>query len=87
MTFSELKQKDVINIFDGKRLGKPVDLVLNQGACVEALVVPGGSGGFLGLLKQEKEGCFIPWSQVLRIGNDVILVEIHESSLSGTEDE
>ncbi len=85
MTFNELKQKDVVNVFDGKRLGKPIDLVLNQGACVEALVVPGGSGGFLGLLKQEKEGCFIPWSQVLRIGNDVILVEMHESSLSGTE--
>ena len=81
MTFSELKQKDVVNIFDGRRLGKPIDLVLNTGACVEALVVPGGSGGFLNLLRQEKEGCFIPWSQVLRIGDDVILVEIHETAI------
>ena len=87
MTFSELKQKDVVNVFDGKRLGKPIDLVLNQGACVEALVVPGSGGGFLSLLKQEKEGCFIPWNQVLRIGDDVILVEIHDSSLSNTKDE
>jgi len=81
MTFSELKQKDVVNIFDGRRLGKPIDLVLNTGACVEALVVPSGSGGLLNLLKQEKEGCFIPWNQVLRIGDDVILVEIHETSI------
>ena len=87
MTFSELKQKDVVNIYDGKRLGKPIDLVLNPGACVEALVVPSGSGGFLGLLRQDKEGCFIPWNRVLRIGDDVILVEIHDSSLSGSKDE
>lgn len=87
MTFSELKQKDVVNIFDGRRLGKPIDLVLNHGACVEALVVPSGNASFLNLLRQEKEGCFIPWSQVMRIGDDVILVEIHESSISDTKGE
>ena len=87
MTFNELKQKDVVPVFDGKRMGKPIDLGLNPGACVEALVVPARSGSFLNLLKQDKEGCFIPWNQVLRIGNDVILVEVHDSSLSNTKDE
>jgi len=87
MTFSELKQKDVVNVVDGRRLGKPVDLVLNHGACVEALVVPGASGGFLNLLKQEREGCYVPWNRVLRIGDDVILVEIHETSISDTKGE
>lgn len=77
MTFTELKQKDVVNICDGRRLGKPMDLVLNETACVEALIVP-MPGGFLNLLKQEKEGCLIPWNRVLRIGSDVILVEVHE---------
>ena len=75
MTFTELKQKDVVNIRDGRRLGKPIDLVLNEGACVEALVVP-VNGGFLNLLRQEKDGCMVPWNRVLRIGDDVILVEI-----------
>lgn len=78
MTFTELKQKDVVNIRDGRRMGKPIDLVLNETACVEALVVP-VPGGILNLLKQDKEGCQIPWNRVLRIGDDVILVEIHES--------
>lgn len=75
MTFTELKQKDVVNIRDGRRLGRPIDLVLNDTACVEALVVP-LPGGFLNLLKQEKEGCLVPWERVLRIGDDVILVDI-----------
>ena len=75
MTFTDLKQKDVVNVRDGRRLGRPIDLVLNESACVEALVVP-VAGGILSLLKPDKEGCQIPWRRVLRIGDDVILVEI-----------
>lgn len=79
MSFSELKQKDVINVCDGKKLGKPIDLILNEHACVEALVVPGCTGGILGLLKPDHEGYVIPWCKVRRIGDDVILVEVDEN--------
>jgi len=85
MTFTDLKQKDVVNVRDGRRLGKPIDLVLNETACVEALVVP-VPGGILNLLKQDKEGCMVPWNRVLRIGNDVILVEICSDDYADTED-
>lgn len=77
MSFSELRQKDVINICDGRKLGRPIDLILNENACVEALVVPGRGGGVMGMLRPEREGCVIPWRQVRQIGGDVILVEIH----------
>ena len=76
MSFSEIRRKDVINIIDGRKLGRPIDLVLNDSACAEALVVPGRSGGLLGFLRQDREGCVIPWSRVRRIGDDVILVEV-----------
>lgn len=76
MSFSDIRQKDVINICDGKKLGKPIDLILNENACVEALVVPGGNGGLLGIFKQDREGIIIPWNHVRRIGDDVILVEV-----------
>jgi len=75
MTFGELKQKDVINLCDGRRLGKPVDMELNDGACVCAIIVP-SSCGIWGALKGERDGVSIPWSRVRRIGDDVILVEI-----------
>lgn len=75
MSFSEIRQKDVINIRDGKNLGKPIDLILNDEACIEALVVPGETSGFWGLFRQNREGCAIDWRQVRRIGDDVILVE------------
>lgn len=76
MSFSDIKRKDVVNICDGRKLGKPIDLVLNDSACVEALVVPGRSGGWLSFLKPDWEGCVIPWGKVRRIGDDVILVEV-----------
>ena len=74
MRFSELKQKDVINICDGRRLGKPIDLVLNDHACAEAIVVPDG-GSLLSCLKPSREGVTIPWGWIRCIGDDVILVE------------
>ena len=76
MSFSELREKDVINIRDGRNLGKPIDLILNESACVEALVVPGESRGLLSFLKRDRDGCAIDWRRVRRIGDDVILVEV-----------
>lgn len=84
MTFSDLRQKDVINVCDGRRLGRPMDIVLNESACAEALIVPAGNG-LLSMLKQEKEGCLIPWRRILRIGDDVILVDIGEENYTKRE--
>jgi YlmC/YmxH family sporulation protein len=80
MTFCELKQKDVINICDGRRLGKPVDLVLNDSACAASLIVPGPSS-FWNCLKPDREGIPIPWDRIRRIGDDVILVEVDASCI------
>ena len=80
MNFSEIREKDVINIRDGRNLGKPIDLILNDSACVQALVVPSGAGGLFGFIKQDREGCVIDWSRVRRIGDDVILVEVDGDS-------
>ena len=84
MTFSELKQKDVINVCDGRKLGKPIDLILNESSCVAALVVPAACS-LLNLIRQEKEGSIIPWECVLRIGDDTILVEIRDSEKMSAE--
>lgn len=75
MSFSELREKDVINIRDGRNLGKPIDLILNENACIEALVVAGSARGLWSFLRPGREGCAIDWRRVRRIGDDVILVE------------
>ena len=83
MSFSEIRRKDVVNICDGRKLGKPIDLILNDSACVQALVVPGRGGGLLGFFKPEREGYVIDWSKVRRIGDDVILVEVDSERFDG----
>jgi YlmC/YmxH family sporulation protein len=72
---SEFQSKDVINIADGKRLGRISDLELdlNQGR-VRALVIP-GSGKFFGFFSSGTD-IVIPWSNIVKIGLDVILVRL-----------
>ncbi len=78
MSFSELRAKEVINICDGRRLGRPIDLILSDRACAEALVVP-GQYSLKNMVKGFREGIVIPWKQIRRIGDDVILVELDAS--------
>lgn len=75
MSFSELRMKEVINICDGRRMGRPIDLVITDCACVEALVVP-GAHSIKNVIKGVREGIIIPWKRIRRIGDDVILVEL-----------
>ena len=76
MSLSELKLKDVVNVETGRKLGKVMDLEFN--ACdgqVQAIVVP-ADFKFGSLIKGEKNGLVIPWERIVRIGDDVILVQL-----------
>lgn len=76
MTLSELRQKEVIDVHDGKRLGRVMDLEFcTADSRVTALVVPADTS-FLQSLRGEKCGLVIPWEDIRRIGDDVILVAI-----------
>jgi YlmC/YmxH family sporulation protein len=70
--------KEVINICDGRRMGRPIDLVLNDNACATALVTPGPTS-WKQLVRGVKEGYEIPWNRIRRVGDDVILVELDPS--------
>lgn len=74
MSLSEMKEKDVVNIENGMRVGKVMDIEFDETTgCVQALVVP-GKFDFLALVRGERKGIVIPWPQICRIGDDVILV-------------
>lgn len=72
ISFCDLKQKEVVNICDGRRLGKVVDLVISLSSCkVLGIVVPGNRKIF-----NTKEDIFIPWRNIQKIGDDVVLVQL-----------
>jgi YlmC/YmxH family sporulation protein len=70
---SELQAREVVGVDDGRRLGpiRDLEIDLERGA-VTALVLP-GSGRLWGLFGRE-EPTIVPWSDVVRVGVDVILV-------------
>ena len=75
-SFSDLKQRDTINICDGKRLGKVCDVVFSfpEGK-VQGIVVPGGRG-----FRWGKGDMFIDLKNIVKIGEDVVLVELKNTS-------
>ena len=77
MRLCDLKEKEVINICNCKCLGFVVDLDIDAcNGCILALIIP-GCGRCWGLFGRESE-IVIPWNQVVKIGPDIILVEIPE---------
>ena len=75
MTFSQLRCLDVVNVCDGRMLGKPIDIVFTKCAEVEAIVVP-IPGGLMSFVRQDREGYVVPWQRIRCIGDDVVLVEL-----------
>ena len=77
MRICELREKEVINICNCKRLGCVVDIEMNIcDGCVEAIIIP-GPGKICGFLGTDSE-YVIPFSCIKKIGPDIILVEIQE---------
>ena len=72
ITFSLLKSKDVINTYDGRRLGKIIDVYFDKTTGkVLGFIVPGMKKIF-----KKSEDIFIPLNLITRIGDDVILVSL-----------
>ena len=71
-SFSELHSKEVVNLTDGKRLGRVCDVVFTfpEGR-VQGIVVPGGRG-----FRWGKAELFIELKCVKKIGIDVVLVDV-----------
>ena len=72
---AELRQREVVNIIDGRRMGaiKDIELDLEAGR-VNSLIVPSMTGKFLFIFGRDDD-LIIPWENVVKIGVDVILVE------------
>lgn len=70
--FTDLKEKEVVNVYDGKKLGRIIDLVFDiQTGKVIGIVVPGERKIF-----RRADDIFVPLEKLKRIGDDVILVGI-----------
>lgn len=75
----QLQERQVVNIADGKCLGNLKDIELNLWTgSIESLILPAWNGFWHRL--QNSGEVVIAWDQVVRIGIDVILVDVPELS-------
>ena len=72
----DFRDKDVVNITDGKRLGYVQDVCADlETGIITSIIVPGASNKLLNIFSQAND-IVIPWQNIKCIGEDLILVEI-----------
>lgn len=76
LSFSQLKKREVINVSDGRSLGYPIDITLSfpKGA-FSGITVPGNRKNCI-LRLFDRNKTFIDERRILKIGSDVILVDV-----------
>ena len=80
MRLSELTGKEIINIYDGVRMGTAAeaDLLVDQETGeIISMVLP-NQGNFL-TFWAERQDIVIPWEAVKKVGQEVIVVDLDKS--------
>jgi len=67
---SELQLKEIVDIRDGRRIGMIVDVFVDEKGNIAKLVIEDKRGR-----RFSKEECEIMWSKIIKIGDDIILID------------
>jgi YlmC/YmxH family sporulation protein len=83
---SDIRQKEVINIVNGRRLGTIVDMNFSPDGRISSIAVPGPFSVF-NFLRSNRAEIVIPWESIVKIGEDVILVRVNEMGGAAQSDD
>lgn len=75
MRLSELQNKSIINITDGKMIGNIIDIDINSDGVSSGIIVE-KTKFFISRFSSNGE-FVVRWNQIEKIGEDVILVNMH----------
>jgi YlmC/YmxH family sporulation protein len=73
MRLSDLQNKDIVNIEDGKKIGKIIDVVIDDKGNMLSLIMQRVK--ILNIFPSGGE-VEVKWNQIKKIGEDVILISI-----------
>lgn len=77
---ADFRQKEVISIATGQRLGYVSDVDINmESGTLNSIIIP-GKGKFFGMFGGDND-IIIPWESIRTIGEDIILVDYKDSVL------
>ncbi|MBQ8192618.1 MAG: YlmC/YmxH family sporulation protein [Bacilli bacterium] len=70
MRLSDLQTKEIINMSTGKRLGMIIDVIVDTNGTIKSLILEEKKGKRF----SNREEYELDWSQIEKIGDDIILV-------------
>ena len=74
LNLSDLQEKEVIDISSGKRIGAIIDIIISVTGNVTKLVLEDRRAPRK-LFSNNKEDIYLDWKQIIKIGDDIILVD------------
>ncbi len=76
LSTDKLKNREVINIRDGRSLGFICDIEVNlEQGTIEGIIIPAGKRLF-SFLSPKEDDQLIRWDRIRTIGDDVVLVDV-----------
>lgn len=70
MYLSEIQKKEIINIDTGKKIGTIIDVIVSEDGQIKSLLLEEKTRKKFSI-KEEYE---VKWNQIIKIGDDIILV-------------
>jgi YlmC/YmxH family sporulation protein len=80
MRLSELEGKEMINLYDGSRLGTigDSDMIIDpESGEIESIIIPHRSNFFS--LWTDRQEMVVPWETVKKIGSEVVVVDLDQT--------
>lgn len=75
LRLSDLRDKEIININDGQRLGYPVDFDIDvEKGLLTGMIIP-GEAKIMSLFSKGND-IYVNWDRIVKIGVDTILVNL-----------
>ena len=81
MNLSDLQEKEVIDISSGKRIGSIIDIIISMTGNISKLVLEDRKTSRK-LFSNNKEDIYLDWKQIIKIGDDIILVDSKNDFIS-----
>ena len=75
MNLSDLQTKEVIDVATGRRIGAIIDVIVDRTGSISRLILEDRKPGKK-LFSSTKEDLDLLWNQIIKIGDDIILVDM-----------
>ena len=78
MNLSELQTKEVVDVASGKRIGSIIDVIISSSGNISKIVLE-ETRGSRRFLSTNKDEVYLDWQQLIKIGDDIILIDSKKS--------